>query len=84
VSLRKEPSRISSETAKYSRQLFNIGQQNESEVLQAEVEAQEADLAVVSAEHMRRRAMTSLAAVVGNPNVQGATLGGSLEKAFPN
>ena len=45
-----------------------IGQQSETEVLQAEVEAEQADLAVVSSEHMRRRAMTALAAVVGNPS----------------
>jgi cobalt-zinc-cadmium efflux system outer membrane protein len=83
VDMRKEISRISSETAKYSRQLFNIGQQNETEVLQAEVEAQQADLAVVSAEHNRRRAMTALAAVVGNASVQEATLGGSLGANFP-
>jgi outer membrane protein, heavy metal efflux system len=83
VDMRKELSRISSETAKYSRQLFNIGQQNESEVLQAEVVAQEADLAVIAAEHARRRAMTSLAAVVGNPTVREATLGGSLEENLP-
>ena len=83
VDMRKELSHIAAETAKYSRQLFNIGQQNETEVLQAEVEAEQADLAVVSAEHMRRRAMTALAAVVGNPSVQEATLGGSLEENLP-
>jgi cobalt-zinc-cadmium efflux system outer membrane protein len=83
VDMRKELSRISSENAIYSRQLFNIGQQNETEVLRAEVEAQEADLAVVSAEHMRRRSMTALAAVVGNASVQEATLGGSLEENLP-
>src|SRR5581483_1915024 len=83
LDMRKQMSRISSETAKYSRQLFNIGQQDESEVLQAEVQAQEADLAVVAAEHMRRRAMTALAAVVGNASVQNATLGGSLEENLP-
>jgi cobalt-zinc-cadmium efflux system outer membrane protein len=32
---------------------------------------------------MRRRAMTALAAVVGNPSVQEATLGGSLEENLP-
>ena len=83
VDMRKELSTISSETARFSRQLFNIGQQNESEVLQAEVEAQEADLAVVSAEHQRRRAMTALAAVVGNESIKVATLGGSLEENLP-
>lgn len=81
--MRKELSRIAAETAKYSRQLFNIGQQNETEVLQAEIEAEQADLAVVSAEHMRRRAMTALAAVVGNPGVKNATLKGSLEENLP-
>ena len=83
VDMRKEISRITSETAKYSRQLYNIGQQNETEVLQAEVEAQQADLAVVSAEHRRRRAMIALAAVVGNASVQEATLGGSLVDNLP-
>ena len=83
VNMRKELLQISSETANYSRQLFNIGQQNESEVLLAEIEAQEADLAVVSAEQLRRRAMSALAAVVGNPGVQEATLGGSLEANLP-
>ncbi|HZQ68481.1 MAG TPA: TolC family protein, partial [Terriglobales bacterium] len=81
--MRKELARIAAETAKYSRQLFNIGQQNETEVLQAEVEAEQADLAVVSAEHMRRRAMTALAAVVGNPGVKDSTLEGSLEENLP-
>lgn len=83
VDMRKELSRIATETAKYSRQLFNIGQQNETEVLQAEIDAQHADLAVVSADHVRRRAVTELAAVVGNPRVGDATLGGSLEKDIP-
>ncbi len=83
VDMRKELSRIAAETAKYSRQLFNIGQQNETEVLQAEIEAEQADLAVVSAEHMRRRAMTALAAVVGHSSVEEGTLGGSLEEGLP-
>jgi cobalt-zinc-cadmium efflux system outer membrane protein len=84
VEMRKELSRIAAETAKFSHQLFNIGQQNETEVLQAEVEADQTDLAVVSAEHMRRRAMTALAAVVGKPSVEGATLAGSLEENLPD
>ena len=83
VDMRKELHRIAVETARYSRQLFNIGQQNETEVLQAEVEAEQADLAIISAEHMRRRAMTALAAVVGNPSVREATLAGSLEEGIP-
>jgi cobalt-zinc-cadmium efflux system outer membrane protein len=83
VAMRQELSRIAAETAKYSRQLFNIGQQNETEVLRAEVEAEQSDLAVVSAEHLRRRAMNSLAAVVGNSAVENATVSGSLDESLP-
>lgn len=83
VEMRKELSRIAADTAKFSGQLLNVGQQNETEVLQAEVEAEQADLAVVSAEHVRRRTMTELAAVVGNPKVVDATLGGNLEENLP-
>jgi cobalt-zinc-cadmium efflux system outer membrane protein len=71
------------EIAKYDRQLFNVGQQNESEVLQAEVEAEQADLAVVTGEHSRRRAMAALASVVGSSSVQDSMLAGSLEKDIP-
>ena len=79
LAMRKELSRIAAETAQYDRQLFNIGQKNETEVLQAEIEAEQADLAVISSEHTRRRAMRSLAAVVGNPSLQDAALEGSIE-----
>ena len=83
VAMRKQLSRIALEIAKYDRQLFNIGQQNESEVLQAEVEAEQADLAIVTGEHSRRRAMAALASVVGSPAVQDSVLAGSLEKDVP-
>ncbi len=79
LAVRKELSRIAAETAQYDRQLFNIGQKNETEVLQAEIEAEQADLAVISTEHARRRAMRSLAAVVGSPSLQDAGLEGSIE-----
>lgn len=83
VAMRKQLSRIALEIAKYDRQLFNVGQQNESEVLQAEVEAEQADLAVVTGEHSRRRAMAALASVVGSSSVQDSILVGSLEKDIP-
>ena len=83
VAMRKQLSRIALEIAKYDRQLFNVGQQNESEVLQAEVDAEQADLAVVTGEHSRRRAMAALASVVGSSSVQDSMLVGSLEKDIP-
>jgi len=83
VAMRKELSRIASESAKYDRQLLNVGQQNETEVLNSEVEAEQADLAVIAAEHSRRRAMASLASVVSSPAIESSMLAGSLEQDLP-
>jgi outer membrane protein, heavy metal efflux system len=83
VTMRKELSRIASEAAEYDRQLFNVGQQNETEVLQAEVEAEQADLAMIAAEHSRRRAMAALSSVAASPAIQDSMLAGSLEQDLP-
>jgi cobalt-zinc-cadmium efflux system outer membrane protein len=83
VTMRKELSRIASEAAEYDRQLFNVGQQNETEVLQAEVEAEQADLAMIAAEHSRRRAMAALSSVVASPAIQDSMLAGGLEQDLP-
>lgn len=79
VEMRRHLAQVARESAKYQRGLFNIGQQNETEVLKAEVEADEAELAVISAEHMRRRITTDLAAVAGNPAIGNAMVMGNLE-----
>lgn len=84
VAMWKELSRIASETLSFDRQLSNLGQQNETEVLQAEIEAEEAELAMIRADHEKRRAMSALAAVVADPSVADATLGGSLEENLPS
>jgi cobalt-zinc-cadmium efflux system outer membrane protein len=83
LEMRREWAQISRNLAQYKRQLFNVGQQSEPEVLQAEIDADEADLAVIAAEHALRSAMTSLAAVVGNPAIEQASVAGSLEENLP-
>ncbi len=83
LEMRRQLAQISRSLAQYKRQLFNVGQQNEPEVLQAEIEADEADLAAIAAEHALRSTMTSLAAVVGNPAIEHASVAGSLEENLP-
>jgi outer membrane protein, heavy metal efflux system len=84
LEMRRQLAQIAAALAQYKRQLLNVGQQNESEVLQSEIEADEADLAAIAAEHTLRRTMTGLAAVVGNPAVEHAAVGGSIEENVPH
>ena len=83
LAMRRELAEIANEKAKYSRQLFNVGQKNETEVLEDEIAAAQADLDVVSAEGTRHRNMGELAAVVGDAQVAGGSLRGDLETGIP-
>ena len=83
VETRKELARLAGEAVKISRQLYNAGQRDETEVLQAEIEANEADLGVISAENSQRRTLSSLAATVGDRRVESGTLEGNMESDLP-
>jgi cobalt-zinc-cadmium efflux system outer membrane protein len=84
LAVRRELARIAQESAKFDRQLNNVGQKDEAEVLQTEIAAQEAELAVISADHMHRRAMVALAAVVGDSTIQTTALTGRLDEGLPD
>ncbi len=75
--------RIAEETLKTARQLHNIGQSDEAEVLQAEVEQQKLEMDVQTHENMLRQAWRSLAAVVGNPALETRTAAGHLDRDLP-
>ena len=62
-----------------TKQLFNVGQADEPDLLQAQVETDEADLAVIASQQEQRRAWRVLAAVVGKPDLALACLEGDLE-----
>ena len=62
-----------------SIQLFNVGQADQPDVLQAQVEADQSELAVIAAEQNQRRVWTALAANVGNPSLPLSRLEGNLE-----
>lgn len=81
---KKDLARISAETVAISRQLRNVGQADESEVLQAEVDEQMLEMDVMTQENTLRQEWRALAAVVGNPSLEIGTVGGSLEKDLPD
>ena len=66
------------------RQLFNTGQADESEVLEAEVEAQRLRLFARMQENTLREEWRSLTALVGRPDLPLATVSGDLEHNWPD
>jgi cobalt-zinc-cadmium efflux system outer membrane protein len=78
VDLRRSLSRVAADAVETSHQLFNVGQADQPDVLQAEVEAEQAQLAVTVAEQNRVRIWKSLAATVGTPELALTQLEGTL------
>src|SRR6267142_4758112 len=83
LELRHNLSKLADDAVETSRQLANVGQADAPDVLESEVEAQQAQLAVTMAEQNQRRVWKALAAVVGNPQLPLMKLEGKLEDTPP-
>jgi cobalt-zinc-cadmium efflux system outer membrane protein len=79
LELRNNLSKLADDAVETSHQLANVGQADAPDVLESEVEAQQAQLAVIMAEKNQQRVWTALAAVVGNPRLPLMRLEGKLE-----
>ena len=79
LELRHNLSKLAQDAVETSRQLANVGQADAPDVLEAEVEEQQAELAVTMAEQSQQRVWKELAAVVGNPHLHLMRLEGTLE-----
>jgi len=82
VDVRRKLAQLAKDAIGTTRQLQNVGQADQPDLLEAQVEADEADLAVIAAEQQQQSAWRTLAAVVGKPDLPLATLAGNLED-FP-
>lgn len=80
---RRDLARIAENTAQTQRELMNTGQTDESEVLEAEVEAERMRMAAHMQENTLREEWRSLAAVIGQPALPLATVSGDLEHGWP-
>jgi len=80
---RRDLSQIAQNIAESQRELFNTGQADESEVLDAEVEAQRLRMAEHMQENSLREEWHSLAAVIGQPALPIQTVSGDLEHGWP-
>src|SRR4029077_19028911 len=83
LELRQNLSKLANDAVETSHQLANVGQADAPDVLESEVEAQQAQLAVNMAEQNQQRVWKALAAVVGNPRLPLMKLEGKLEDTPP-
>ena len=80
---RRDMATIAQDGAETQRRLMNTGQADESEVLEAEVEAERMRMSARMQENTLREEWRSLAAVIGQPDLPLATVAGDLEKGWP-
>ena len=80
---RRDMAMIAQDAAETQRRLMNTGQADETEVLEAEVEAQRMRMSARMQENTLREEWRSLAAVIGRPSLPLTTVAGDLEKGWP-
>ncbi len=83
LDVRQGLAQIAQDDADTRRRLFNTGQADETEVLDAEVDAQRARLAARMLQNTLREEWRSLAAVLGRPDLPLAIVSGDLEHNWP-
>jgi cobalt-zinc-cadmium efflux system outer membrane protein len=83
LELRQNLRKLADDAVETSHQLANVGQADAPDVLESEVEAQQAELAVTMAEQNQHRIWKALSAVVGNPRLPLMRLEGKLEETPP-
>jgi outer membrane protein, heavy metal efflux system len=79
VEIRLRLSGLAKDGVETTQQLFNVGQADQPDLLQAQVEADEADLAVITARQDQQRGWRVLSALVGMPTMPLAHLEGDFE-----
>ena len=80
VTVRETLLKLAQDALATARQLFNVGQADEPDVLQTEVEAGQQEVALVSAQQRQQMLWRSLGAIIGQPNLPFGNLAGNLEE----
>ncbi len=80
---RRDLAKISQDDVDTQRRLFNTGQADETELLDAEVVAERARMAARMQENTLREEWRSLSSVIGQPELPMSTVGGELASGWP-
>ena len=79
VDLRQQMDKLAQDAVETAHQLANVGQADQPDVLQAEVEADQSEIALDATKQTQLRVWKELAAMVGKPELPLARLDGNLE-----
>lgn len=80
VRIREDALRLAADAAETAHQLANVGQADAPDVLQAEVESEQAQIEYIAAQHGFIQEFRKLCDVSGSPNLALSPLEGSLEQ----
>lgn len=80
VKIREESLRLAKDAAQTAHQLANVGQADTPDVLQAEVEAEQAQIEYIAAERMFIQDFRKLSSVAGTPELLLSSLQGKLDQ----
>lgn len=83
VAVRERLAQLSAEAVTISRQLYNVGAADRTDVLESEVEAKRADLELLAARNQRFTRWRQLATAAGDTTLTPRPLAASLEEAIP-
>jgi cobalt-zinc-cadmium efflux system outer membrane protein len=83
LDVRTDLARIAREAAGTSEELLNVGQADQPDVLEAQIEADRADIDLDAARQQRDAVWRVLAAVVGEPDMPVRPLAGNPEEGIP-
>lgn len=83
ITLRKSLLDLANDAVQTTKQLFNVGQSDQPDFLEAEIESQQAELALITAQQNQQKMWKGLTAVVGTPELPLSRLAGNLEE-IPN
>jgi outer membrane protein, heavy metal efflux system len=81
---RRDLAKIAADAVDTQRRLMNTGQADDTEVLQAEVDAQRMRMSARMQENMMREEWRTLAAIVGQPDLPPSVLAGDLDHGWPD
>lgn len=79
IRVRSNLSLLAAEAVRISKELGNVGQADQADLLAADVEAERIDLELVDARNRQERTWRQLAAVVNDPSLRPTSITGDLE-----
>jgi outer membrane protein, heavy metal efflux system len=82
--LHRELANVATEAVRVTKQLANVGQSDETDVLQVEIEQQRAEMSQITAQNNQQRSWRTLAAMIGKPEMPMPEVIGKIDVDLPD